>query len=529
MYLTLYRKWRPADFEDILGQEEIVQVLKNSILLNRISHAYLFCGPRGTGKTSCARIFAKALNCETGPTPKPCQKCPNCDNISRGNSLDVLEIDAASNRGIENIRELRERVRLLPIQGKYKVYIIDEVHMLTGEAFNALLKTLEEPPSHAVFIMATTEAHKLPATIISRCQRFDFKRISPGIISAKLKKEANEENISIEDRALNRIAESADGSMRDAESILDQLLSYSNETLTEADVLSLLGRSNIQKMKKYIECILNASYGDFFIFLDQLISDGIDLMQFSKDLIVFARDLFVLVKTKGQAYPTLKIISMEDLQEYADFAFSVQESVLTGMILLWGESLQNMRYLSDPEIFFELTAIKMKQKYDRSNHQASPEIVSQPPMDTYKNSPEATSSPPVSSPVETKTAIATPDWEDFLKFLKSKEFFFYTTLSKGSPAFQDKNTLSILLPKESKFLVSHLEKKDKLDKLEALLKEFYGRPIRTCLTIGSTGASSDKEEDYQETEKKLVMEDPMLRETIELFSADIQYIEKKGR
>jgi DNA polymerase III subunit gamma/tau len=512
MYLTLYRKWRPMDFDDVLGQDDTVQVLKNTILLNRISHAYLFCGPRGTGKTSCARIFAKSLNCEKGPTPKPCQLCPNCQQISKGNSLDILEIDAASNRGIENIRELRERVRLLPVQGKYKIYIIDEVHMLTGEAFNALLKTLEEPPSHTVFIMATTEPHKLPATIISRCQRFDFRRISPSVIAEKLKKEAEDEKITIEERALMRIAEAAEGSMRDAESILDQLLSYSENTLNEANVLSLLGRSNTKKLRDYLDCLIHQPYSELFLFIESLMVDGIDLMQFSKDLIVFGRDLFVLQKTKGQAGTQLKLIPIDDINEYGPFALSIQENVLLGMMTMWGESLQNMRYLSDPDIFFELTAIKMKHKYDRHMDQK---------VETKVQDPKTHIEAGI-------TSMPSQEWDDFLAFLKNKELMFFTTLCKGSPIYHEDSSIEIVLPKESKFLASHLEKQDKLQNLEKLLEEFYGRYHKIKLSIGSPATATNREETFQENEKKQALQDPAINEAVELFSADIQYIEKKG-
>ncbi len=518
MYLTLYRKWRPKNFDDVLGQEETVQILKNAIQLNRIGHAYLFCGPRGTGKTSCARIFAKSLNCEKGPTPFPCLECPNCLEITKGNSMDILEIDAASNRGIENIRELRERVRLLPVQGKYKVYIIDEVHMLTGEAFNALLKTLEEPPSHAIFIMATTEPHKLPATIVSRCQRFDFRRIPPSVIAEKLKKEAEIEKIAIDDRALARIAEASDGSMRDAESMLDQLLSYTENSLTEADVLSMLGRSSTKKFVEYLECLFDKSYEDLILFIEQLVTDGIDLMQFTKDLITFMRDLFVISKTRSKHALMLKFIPREDLDQYASFALSIQENVALGMMIMWSDSLQNMRYLSDPFTFFELNAIRMKQKYGRSTEASTS---TQPKKDETASMPSASTKPK-------KQAVSTPEWDDFLQFIKSKELVFYTTLSKGCPVYHENNFLEIVLPKESTFLASHLEKQDKMQHLEQLMEEFHGRKIKVKLSIGNNETTTKKEENHQQTEKKKAMEDPKVKETVELFSAEIQYIEKKG-
>ena len=221
-YIALYRKWRPQTFKDLVGQEHISRTLANAITSGHIGHAYLFAGPRGTGKTSTAKILAKALNCEHGPTPEPCGKCEQCRKITEGSSMDVFEIDAASNRGIDEIRDLRETVKFAPVDGRYKVYIIDEVHMLTTEAFNALLKTLEDPPAHVVFILATTEAHKVPPTIQSRCQRYDFKRITVGEIEGRLRYIAKEMKMEAEDEALSMIAIQADGGMRDALSILDQ-------------------------------------------------------------------------------------------------------------------------------------------------------------------------------------------------------------------------------------------------------------------------------------------------------------------
>ncbi|MEM5794931.1 MAG: DNA polymerase III subunit gamma/tau, partial [Bacillota bacterium] len=240
-YIALYRQWRPQDFEQLVGQEHISTTLKNAITSNRIAHAYLFSGPRGTGKTSTAKIMAKALNCLQGPTIHPCNACDRCKRIIDGSSMDVLEIDAASNRGIDEIRELREKVKFTPVDGRYKVYIIDEVHMLTTEAFNALLKTLEEPPAHAIFILATTEPHKIPATILSRCQRYDFRRIDSEAISGRLLKVLQEMSIEAEPEALGVIARFAEGGLRDALSILDQCIAFSGDRITVEDVRSMLG------------------------------------------------------------------------------------------------------------------------------------------------------------------------------------------------------------------------------------------------------------------------------------------------
>ena len=254
-YVPLYRKWRSQDFDEIVGQGFIVQTLKNAIRSGRVSHAYLFSGPRGTGKTSTARIFAKALNCVKGPTDNPCGVCDQCVKIRDGHAVDTIEIDAASNRGIDEIRDLREKVRYTPVEGRYKVYIIDEVHMLTSEAFNALLKTLEEPPKHAVFMLATTEPQKVPVTIASRCQRLDFRRLSAEEVSGQIKKIAKAEKIDIADDAVAIIARNCEGAMRDAISLFDQLISFAGKTIKRDDVVALLGTAGTDLMFEFADAL----------------------------------------------------------------------------------------------------------------------------------------------------------------------------------------------------------------------------------------------------------------------------------
>ncbi|MDP2807111.1 MAG: DNA polymerase III subunit gamma/tau, partial [bacterium] len=240
-YLVLARKWRPQNFEQLIGQQHVTTTLRNAIKSKRIAHAYLFSGARGVGKTSAARVLAKALNCAEGPTETPCNKCSSCVEITGSRSIDVLEIDGASNRGIDEIRDLRENVKYTPTQGKYKIYIIDEVHMLTKEAFNALLKTLEEPPAHAIFIFATTEIHKVPITILSRCQRFDFRKVEVSVVVDYVKRMLQGEDVQASDDCLYLVAQKSEGSMRDAVSLLDQLISYGGQKLTAEDARQVLG------------------------------------------------------------------------------------------------------------------------------------------------------------------------------------------------------------------------------------------------------------------------------------------------
>ena len=279
-YISLYRKWRPQTFSEIIGQDHITRTLQNAIQMGRIGHAYLFSGPRGTGKTTVAKLLAKALNCTNGPIPEPCDQCENCRQIREGVSLDVAEIDGASNRGIDEIRDLREKVRFVPSQGRYKVYIIDEVHMLTTEAFNALLKTLEEPPQHVIFIFATTEPHKVPATIISRCQTFEFHRIALPDLLERLEQVSQAEGLKPSAAALNLIARNAQGGLRDALSILDQCIAYAGAEIAVEDVKELLGVVDFDLLTKYTAAIQTGNLVEALIIIDEVLSLGKDLTQF---------------------------------------------------------------------------------------------------------------------------------------------------------------------------------------------------------------------------------------------------------
>lgn len=306
-YTALYRKFRPSEFEDVKGQDAIVTTLKNQIQTDRIGHAYLFCGTRGTGKTTVAKIFAKAVNCQHPVEGSPCGQCDMCRSIAAGTSMNVIEIDAASNNGVDNIREIREEVAYRPTEGRYKVYIIDEVHMLSIGAFNALLKTLEEPPEYVIFILATTEAHKIPVTILSRCQRYDFKRISIETISGRLRELIEKENLDVEDKAVRYIARMADGSMRDALSLLDQCTAfYIGQRLTYDNVLEVLGAVDADVFSRLLRELLERDVKKVIETVDELVMQGRELSQMAADFTWYLRNL-LLVKSSEEMEDVLDV------------------------------------------------------------------------------------------------------------------------------------------------------------------------------------------------------------------------------
>ncbi|MBI5101530.1 MAG: DNA polymerase III subunit gamma/tau [Nitrospirae bacterium] len=383
-YLVLARKWRPAGFDDLAGQEPIMRILKNAIIQGKIAHAYIFSGPRGVGKTSSARILAKALNCAEGPTPSPCGICASCVSITGGSSVDVTEIDGASNNSVDDIRDLRERVKYAPSYGKYKIYIIDEVHMLSGSAFNALLKTLEEPPAHVIFVLATTEMKKIPATVLSRCQHMPFRRISSAEIKKRLSRITDVENIRISPAALSLVARAADGSMRDSLTILDQISSFSSD-ISEDDVKSLLGITDFGLLAAVATALITGDRVGILQSIGHLSEQGADIRTFTRELVQFFRDLLVASVMKDPS-DTLDF-SDEEMSAVKSLAESAGEDQLT---LILGEIMKadtEVRYASTPRLALEMALIRasflssmkpIKEVIDRLSRYGGPEAQEAP-------------------------------------------------------------------------------------------------------------------------------------------------------
>ncbi len=350
MYQTLYRKYRPSYFDEVVGQKIIIRTLKNAVENNTLSHAYLFTGPRGTGKTSVAKILAKTINCEHLENLIPCNKCVNCTQINNKQSVDIIEIDAASNNGVDEIRELKSKVNLVPSIGKYKVYIIDEVHMLTTGAFNALLKTLEEPPEHIIFILATTEPHKIPATILSRCQRFDFKKIHETDIYNRLKEIAKLEKIEIDDDSLIEIARLADGGLRDALSLFDQVIAYSKDKIKVEDVHEINGTLSPLQLKNLIVYLFHNDIEKLFDLIDQYDQSGKNFVKLSEEIILFLRNCLLAVTVPSYLKETNSNFELYEIE-------NLDKNKILKLIQIFNQSIYDMKLSSHPKIIFETTLI----------------------------------------------------------------------------------------------------------------------------------------------------------------------------
>jgi len=555
-HVSFYRKWRPKTFEEIIGQERVTRTLQNAIRTNRVVHAYLFAGHRGTGKTTTARILAKALNCVQGPTPTPDNVCPNCQAISGGYSMDVIEIDAASNRGIEEIRELRDRIRLAPTEGRYKVYIIDEAHMLTTEAANALLKTLEEPPAHAILVLVTTEPHRLPATILSRCQRFDFRRVSQKEIVARLKHIAAGEGFAIDDRALALIAGNADGSVRDAESILDQLTAFAAGPITARDVITVLGVVEEQTALGFADAVITRDVAGCLALVSRVVDEGKDLRQVMRTLIDHFRDLLV-VKTG------LRDADLIDTTEGRLAALAAQaehttiEDVLRVLNILSGTEGE-ARWSPQPRLLLEIALIRLcrpemdptveglRARVQAIEHRLGGAPAPAPPASTPPTPAKPTEVPrrrptpsrpagqedvkaevTVASGAAVVTADAEPagvpvmviedvrrQWGRVLEEVKRTKMFCHALLIEGMPLRLEGSMLVIGLRTGYNFHAENLHRPENRSVVEGAVERIFQRRLRLQCTIYDGPSPA--------VEPAVTADgDPLVTKAAELFGAQI--------
>jgi len=478
-YTVFALKWRPNSFDEIVGQPHIVSTLKNAIEKNRLAHAYLFAGPRGVGKTSTARILAKALNCKEGPTVKPCGKCSCCLEISQSRSLDVIEIDGASNTGVEDVRSLRENVKFAPVSGNFKIYIIDEVHMFSISAFNALLKTLEEPPEFVKFLFATTHPDKIPSTVLSRCQRLDFRRISAMEIAAQLEKIVKSEKISVDKEVLFAIAKTSDGALRDAESILDQLVSFSKEKISLKDVISILGLVEQEALFEITDKIIQKDPKKALNLLNRIIDDGKDVSVFLNNLIEHFRNLMIAKVTKGDA----KLIDLP--QDICERLLKQAQSLSLEEIFTVFNILANTQEMSKRmdslRIPLEVSIVRLS--HDKKSQ--PPALREKEPVKEQAESVENKPEEPSESAVDITLDSVKAAWQNILESLSRVKISAATYLSEGEPLKVKGNLLTVVFPKSHSLHKESLERKENKEIIEKNLAEALNAPLRVSFVLSA--------------------------------------------
>ncbi|MGD8400315.1 MAG: DNA polymerase III subunit gamma/tau [Bacillota bacterium] len=492
-YQTLYRRWRPRGFHDFVGQKHVMTTLAHALETKRVAHAYLFTGPRGTGKTSTAKILAKALNCEASQGVEPCDRCLNCTRINEGIFMDVIEIDAASNRGIDEIRDLREKVKFAPTEGKYKIYIIDEVHMLTTEAFNALLKTLEEPPQFVVFILATTEVHKLPLTIISRCQRFDFKRFTVAEITGRLTEILTAEGIDAEPAALELIAKYAEGGMRDALSLLEQALAYCGERLLAADVRAILGLCDEEAIERLTLAVRERNTEVALAVLDEVSQGGKDLFQFGRSLIEHFRELLLQTLTGAATDAGAPEDLVTIIETLAAATYEVKRSFQSTLPLEL--ALIKLTALREPDADLAARVTRLEEMLRQGvvPPQDTPGVV--PGRTAYREKPAVSPKPPlaaqpgaasVPAPMAAnvaggaKAGSGFADWENFLEAVKARKRTVAALIQEGKPLDFSAGKLTIGFPPHLKFHLDNLSLPQNQALLEEVFQNQYGQAVKIC-------------------------------------------------
>ncbi len=491
-YVALYRKWRPQTFDEVVGQEHIVRTLKNALKSDKVSHAYLFCGPRGTGKTSLAKILAKAVNCTSTGSAKPCNVCPQCRSINAGDTMDVLEIDAASNRGIDEIRDLRERVKFAPAHGKYRVYIVDEVHMLTPEAFNALLKTLEEPPEHVIFILATTEAHKVPLTIVSRCQRLDFAPIPTEKIVRHLRRVAKDQNIQAEDSALVSIARYAQGSVRDALGLFDQTAVFGEGVVTADQVSNILGLAPIDTCEQMIEAMARQDAPALLRLIQRVVEEGKDLKLLVRDVLNLTRDILVtMIAGEDVSLENTLVPSIRRLGDGLSKTFILKALEVLSEIDKESRHAQNLRLL------VEMGMVKLCLDQKEEVVQASTETIhAEARLDAEKL------------------------WKRLLDKVKAeKRPIIHARLRDARKVSLEDGVLTVLYPGEARFHLNEMKKPENTSYIEERLERLAGRKLKVEFALEpATNAEGDTASNPTRGPKG---EPSLLERALSLFGGEI--------
>jgi DNA polymerase III subunit gamma/tau len=544
-YQVFARKYRPQTFDDLVGQTHVTRTLKNAVEQNRLAHAYLFVGPRGIGKTSTARILAKALNCVNGPTVTPCGVCDSCKEITAGNSLDVLEIDGASNNGVEQVRELRDNVRYAPSKGHFKIYIIDEVHMLTSAAFNALLKTLEEPPPHVKFIFATTEPQKVLPTILSRCQRFDLHRIPANLIAQHLQFIAGKEKIVLDPAAAHAIAKGADGGLRDAESMLDQLVAFCGDKIAEPDVLSVFGFTSEQTVANFTEKILRGETPEALELLHTEADSGKDMMKLMSDLISYLRDLLV-----GKVKPEALADDLNpDLQKSLETqAAMIETDRLLELIDQFAAAEGRMKWAPNKRLHFEVAIIKAIQTLNQvtlneviENLAALRDGKEQTAPAKRSVAPAVSAAKPTTSRVaeeppaaETKTASPEPSpidhrevWQKTTEKVRATRKLIGGWVDAGTALGIEGRFFVVGFPPDHKSAMESLSIPRTREFLETIVKEISGQDwkIKFVLKEGLTVAAAAEPAASKKPETQATFkDDPLIREALEIFKGEIKTV-----
>ncbi len=547
-YISFARKYRPQTFDDIIGQSHVITTLKNAISQDRVAHAYLFSGPRGVGKTTAARILAKALNCEKGPTPKPCNACAACKEITQGSFLDILEIDGASNRGIDEIRNLRDNVKFSPAKGKFKVYIIDEVHMLTPEAFNALLKTLEEPPQHVKFIFATTQAHKVPPTILSRCQRFDFRRIGAKEIANNLKKIVKQEGLNIDEEALGLIAKYSDGGMRDAQVMLDQITSFTNLPIGAKDVTKILGMVEDEALFELSSAIRNKDAARALGILDTLTNEGKDIPQIALGLIEHFRNITITKISKD--IDSLIDAGAEKVRRYRDegAGWTIEEALY--IIYTLANAIDLIKKSNLAKIPLEAALVKLTLSHSvfplkdlikrvealETSLGAKNEIASSLTSFAPRNDEGSRifRPPAVAAPKSADLKEVIGAWSAIISSIMLKKMSVASYLQEGYPVSVSDKVLLIGFPKELQFHKEVLESPDNKAIIEEAIKTVLGKELKAEFILtepentpprrpGYSGTNSSDIFEQKEDEALKKEDDPILKTAMEIFGGDIAH------